>query len=217
MAYAKLVPLESSQPAALPCVKTAQGRHLATVYTINTHNSATHLQREGGFRLQHLVRRIAKANACSRARVHTPLHTSVRVLRMQGRLAVLATQATDRCLMDSAKCAMRANTLPGTRVQAVKTALWAKPAVKGLLSAMIALQALTRTTQDRQCVRVAHNIAPPRLVPTNLRTAHALQVRKLRLHVATHSVQSLCKVSATHTSTHLHTNPHCPHHAKCSM
>ena len=110
----------------------------------------------------------------ARAHAYTPLHTSVRVFRVKGQLAVRAMQASYRCLVDGAKRAMRANTLPGTRVQPVKSALWAKPVVKELLFAMIAMQALTRTAQDRQSVRVAHNIAPPcPLVPTN---AHATQV-----------------------------------------
>ena len=78
----------------------------------------------------------------ARAHAYTTLHTSVRVLRVQGQLAVRAMQASYRCLVDGAKRAMRANTLPGTRVQPVKSALWAKPAVKELLFAMIAIERL---------------------------------------------------------------------------
>ena len=51
MAYVLLVSVESFQTTALPCVKTAQGRHLAAMYTIRTHTVCHQLATGGGFQL----------------------------------------------------------------------------------------------------------------------------------------------------------------------
>jgi hypothetical protein len=177
--------------------------------------SATSSQREGGFNFQPLVRRSAEANACSRTRLHSSPHIS---------------QSTSGAGAASCTCNAGFIQMPGGWCQACdegkytpgdsratceecpvgKTSGQGAPVCNDCDAGTYADS--TGSPKCKSCPQHSTTLSPGADQCTcNTGTL------KLRMYSATHSVQSLCKVCARHTSTHLHTDPLCPLHAKRSI